>query len=128
MFDRLFERDAAGFLKALTLEWTCPECKGMNFRILSRRERSRGKYPGRCRYCRTKCRVAFTPQEAEVDGETEFMDRLSDTDLTAEERTDMIRDFAGIESLAVDGAPPGVLREKRKALDAKIAFAKRQRR
>ncbi len=128
MFDSIFEKSTEGTLKALTLEWTCPKCGGRNFRILSRGERSHGEYHGRCRYCRTKCRAAFPPPEKEVDGETEFMERISNEDFTSEERTDMIRDFAEIASLVVDGAHPTFLREKKKALEDKIAFAKRRRR
>ncbi len=128
MFGSLFEKGAEGSLKALTLEWICPECGGRNFRILTKSERKSGEYHGRCRYCRTKCRAAFPPQETEVDGEAEFMRRIHQEDFTAEERTDMIRDFAEIASLVVDGALPGVIREKQKALEDKIAFAKRRRR
>ena len=40
----------------------------------------------------------------------------------------LIRDFAEIASLRVDNAIPGLIREKEKALEAKIAFAKRRRR
>jgi hypothetical protein len=128
MFDSLFEKAAEGTLKALTLEWTCPKCDGRNFRILTRGERSSGEYHGRCRYCRTKCRASFPPPEHEVEGEAEFMENISDPDFTAEEQTDMIRDFAEIASLVVDGAPPAYLRGKRKALEDKITFAKRRRR
>jgi len=128
MFGSFFEKDAAGSLKALTLEWICPACGGRNFRILTRTERKSGEYHGRCRYCRTKCGVDFPPQETDVDGEMDFMDRISEEDFTPEEKTDMIRDFAEIASLVVDGAPPGVLQAKRKALEEKIAFAKRRRR
>lgn len=128
MFDALFEKGAEGTLKALTLEWICPKCEGRNFRILSRRARQSGEYHGRCRYCRTKCRAAFSPQERDVNGEAEFMDRISREDFTEEERTDMIRDFAEIASLAVDGALPAVLEGKNRALEEKIAFAKRRRR
>lgn len=128
MFDSFFEKAAGGILKALTLEWICPKCNGRNFRILTKGERTSGEYHGRCRYCRTKCGITYSRQEQDVEGEAEFMERIADPDFTAEERTDMIRDFAEIASLAVDGAPPGVLREKNKALEAKIAFAKRRRR
>ena len=128
MFDWLFEKDAEGTLKALTLEWTCRKCEGRNFRILEKRDRLSGQYHGRCRYCHTKCGVTFPPQGHDVNGEAEFMDRISDEDFTAEERTDMFRDFAEIASLEVDGAPPGVMREKNRALEEKIAFAKRRRR
>jgi transcription elongation factor Elf1 len=128
MFDSFFEKDAEGVLKALTLEWICPKCGGKNFRLLSRGERTSGAYHGRCRYCRTKCGVSFPPQETNVDGEMEFMDRISEENFTADEKTDMIRDFAEIASLVVDGAPPGAIQTKRKALEEKIAFAKRRRR
>jgi len=128
MFGSFFERDAEGSLKALTLEWICPACGGRNFRILTKSERKSGEYHGRCRYCRTKSRAAFSPQETGVDGETEFMQRINREDFTEEERTDLIRDFAEIASLVADGALPGVVREKQKALEEKLAFAKRRRR
>jgi len=128
MFDSLFEKDADGTLKALTLEWACPKCEGMNFRILSQQDRAHGEYHGRCRYCRSRCRVTFPPPEKAVDGEAEFMKRISYEDFTEEERTDMLRDYAEIESLIVDKAAPGIIREKKKALEEKIAFAKRRRR
>ncbi len=128
MFGSFFEKGAEGSLKALTLECVCPEFRGRNFRILTKTERKSGEYHGRCRYCRTKCRAAFFPQETEVAGETEFMRGINREDFTDEEMTDMIRDFAEIASLVVDGAPPGVIRGKQKALEEKIAFAKRRRR
>lgn len=128
MFDALFEKGAEGTLKALTLEWICPKCEGRNFRILTTSERGSGEYHGRCRYCRTRCRASFLPQERDVPGEAEFMDRINREDFTEEERTDMIRDFAEIASLAVDGALPAVLQGKNRALEEKIAFAKRRRR
>jgi len=128
MFDALFEKEAEGTLRALTLEWICPKCEGRNFRILTKGERRSGEYHGRCRYCRTRCRTSFPPQERAVDGEAEFMDRINREDFTEEERTDMIRDFAEIASLAADGALPAVLQGKNKALEEKIAFAKRRRR
>jgi hypothetical protein len=127
MFDSIFEKDATGTLKALTLEWVCPKCDGRNFRILSRGERRAGEYHGRCRYCHTRCRAAFSPQETPVEGEDEFMERIDLEDFTDEERTDMIRDFAEIASLNVDRVPPQELRERRKLLEEKIAFAKRRR-
>jgi hypothetical protein len=128
MFDALFEKDAAGALKALTLEWVCPKCEGRNFRILTFRERRAGEYHGRCRYCRTRCKATFPPQERDVAGEAEFMDRINREDFTEEERIDMIRDFAEIGSLAADGALPAVIQGKNRALEEKIAFAKRRRR
>lgn len=128
MFESLFEKHAEGDLKALTLEWVCPKCGGKNFRILSWKERVAGDYHGRCRYCHTRCRVTFPPPQKPVDGEAEFMERIGIEDFTDEERLDMVRDFAEIASLVVDHASNGVLREKRKALEEKIAFAKRRRR
>jgi hypothetical protein len=128
MFDSLFEKSAKGILKALTLEWICPKCEGINFRILTKRERISGEYHGKCRYCRTKCQASFPPQEREVRGEAEFMDRIDREDFTEEERIDMIRDFAEIASLDVDKALPAVIQSKNAALEEKIAFAKRRRR
>jgi hypothetical protein len=128
MFESIFSHHAEGILKALTLEWTCPKCEGRNFRILSRKDRTSGEYHSHCRYCRAKCKVTYLPPVADFEGEAEFMERIRDEDFTPEEQIDMVRDFAEIASLVVDDAPPGVLREKRKALEAKIAFAKRLRR
>jgi hypothetical protein len=128
MFDSFFEKHAGGILKALTLEWSCPNCEGMNFRILSQKERAEGEYHGRCRYCRTKCRVSFVPPKTAVEGEIEFLNRINYEDFTDEERIDMLRDFAEIASLIVDKTAPGIIREKRKALEEKIAFAKLRRR
>lgn len=128
MFDSFFEKNAEGILKALTLEWSCPKCEGVNFRILSQKERAEGEYHSRCRYCRTKCRVSFVPPNMPVEGETEFLERINYEDFTPEERIDMLRDFAEIASLVVDKTAPGIIREKRKALEAKIAFAKLRRR
>jgi len=128
MFDSFFEKNAEGILKALTLEWSCPKCEGVNFRILSQKERAEGEYHWRCRYCRTKCRVSFVPPKMAVEGETEFLNRINYEDFTPEERIDMLRDFAEIASLVVDKTAPGIIREKRKALEEKIAFAKLRRR
>jgi hypothetical protein len=128
MFERFFEQDKEGVLKGLTLEWLCPECEGMNFRILTRSQRATGVYHTRCRYCRAKFRVSFRIPERPVEGEDAIMERIADPEFTPEERTDMIRDFAEIASLRVDNAIPGLIREKEKALEAKIAFAKRRRR
>ena len=128
MFERFFEQAAGGVLKALTLEWKCPQCEGINFRILTRRERAGGEYHTRCRYCRAKFGVSFPIPAKPVEGEAEFLNRIADDEFTDEERTDMIRDFAEIASLRVDGAVTGILKEKEKALEAKIAFARRRRR
>jgi len=43
MFERFFEKDAKGTLKGLTLEWACPHCNGINFRILQIHERGGGE-------------------------------------------------------------------------------------
>jgi hypothetical protein len=128
MFERFFEQEGQGVLKALTLEWQCPACKGINFRILTRGQRAAGEYHTRCRYCRAKFRVGFPQPVQPVEGEDAFMDRIGYDEFTDEERIDMIRDFAEIASLRVDGAAPGLLKEKEKALEAKIAFARRRRR
>ncbi len=128
MFESIFAQHAEGILKALTLEWSCPKCDGRNFRILSVKDRSAGEYNSKCRYCRTKCRVSFPAQAAPVEGEAEFRDRIQDEDFTPEEQLDMIRDFAEIASLVVDKTPPGIIQEKKKALEEKILVAKRRRR
>ncbi len=128
MFERFFARDAAGMVKGLTLEWKCPDCAGLNFRILGIGERVSGEYPSHCRYCRAKFRVAFEKATGPVNGETEFYDLLDEEDFTESERTDMIRDFAEIASLKADRAAPGVIQEKEKALQEKIDLAKRRRR
>jgi hypothetical protein len=128
MFERFFEQAAQGVVKALTLEWQCPKCEGINFRILTRAQRAGGDYHTRCRYCRTKFHVSFPAPQRPVEGEDAFMDRISLEDFSDEEITDMIRDFAEIASLRADRAPPGLIGEKEKALEAKIAFAKRRRR
>ncbi len=128
MLDRFFRHDTAGTLKALTLEWKCPDCEGLNFRILTRGERNEGRYDTRCRYCRSKFRVCYPRPDRAIDGEAEFMDRISQEDFTDPEKTDMIRDFAEIASLREDRAQPGLISGKMKALEDKIAFAKRRRR
>ena len=128
MFDRFFEHDTAGTLKALTLEWKCPKCEGLNFRILMKGQRDSGEYHTRCRYCRSKFRVNYPRPDKAIDGEAEFMDRISQEDFSEEERTDMIRDFAEIEYLKTEKSLPGIIQGKQKALEDKIAFAKRRRR
>jgi hypothetical protein len=128
MFERFFERAAQGIVKALTLEWQCPDCSGLNFRLLTRSQRASGEYHTYCRYCKAKFGVRFPIAEKPVEGEDAFMERISREEFSAEEQTDMIRDFAEIASLRVEGAAPGLIKEKEKALEAKIAFAKRRRR
>ena len=56
------------------------------------------------------------------------MERLSLEDFTTEEQLDMVKDFAEIEYLRVDGALPGLIKGKQRELEEKIAFAKRRRR
>jgi transcription elongation factor Elf1 len=128
MFEQFIEHDTEGKVKGLTLEWQCPKCAGLNFRILMSKQRSTGEYHTRCRYCKAKYRVKFPAVEKPVPGEAEFMERLSKEDFSPEENTDMIKDFAEIEYMRVDNALPAVLRGKQKLLEEKIAFAKKQRR
>lgn len=128
MFERFFARDTKGTVKGLTLEWRCPDCAGLNFRILSRADRAAGTYPTHCRYCRAKFSVAFPDQNVPVGGEAEFMDELEAEDFSEEEKTDMIRDFAEIASLKADHAVPGVIKEKERALAEKMDSARRRRR
>jgi hypothetical protein len=124
----LFEKDARGTLKGMTLEWVCPFCAGTNFRLLSSEDRGAGEYHDRCRYCRTKYRVSFTPPAAPLEGEAEFMERLSDEHFTAEEQQELIRDFAEIEYMRADNANPREVTGKQRLLEDKIIFFKRRRR
>jgi hypothetical protein len=128
MFERFFERDTTGSLKGLTLEWKCPDCQGLNFRILGKSSRDAGEYHTHCRYCRAKFCIHFEKPAHPVEGEAEFMTRLTEESFSEAEQTDMIRDFAEIASLRVDGALPAALKEKEKLLEAKIDFARRRRR
>lgn len=128
MFDTLFERETRGTLKALTLEWQCPKCQGLNFRILRKGVRETGLYHTRCRYCKAKFRVSYPDPARFIPGEDEFMERIFDEDFTTEETDDMIKDYAEIEYLKADKAQNGVIKEKEKALEDKITFAKRRRR
>ncbi|MFA4876799.1 MAG: hypothetical protein WC586_05260 [Methanoregula sp.] len=128
MFDSLFEHETSGALKAMTLEWKCPKCEGLNFRILRKDVREIGLYHTRCRYCKAKYRVSYPNPGRIIVGEDEFMDRIFDEDFTDEEQQDMIKDYAEIEYLKVDHAAPGLIKEKQKALEDKITFAKRRRR
>ena len=128
MFDRFFEHDAEGVLKGLTLEWKCPKCEGLNFKLILRHQREIGDYHTLCRYCKAKYLVTYPKPEKEIEGEVEFLERLDREDFNREEKMDMIKDFAEIAALKADNALPGVIREKQKALEAKIAFTKRQKR
>jgi hypothetical protein len=94
MFEKFFEHDTEGALKGLTLEWKCPQCEGLNFRILVSGQRASGECHTRCRYCRARFRVVYS--------EIEYMKR--------------------------DDAAPGAIAEKEKALEEKVAVAKRMRR
>jgi hypothetical protein len=128
MFERFFEKDTSGTLKGLTLEWACPHCNGINFRILRSQERESGEYRSPCRYCRTRCRVTFTPLTGLIPGEAEFMERLANEEFSAGEQEDLIRDFAEIEYMRRDKASPKAVVEKHKLLEDKITFFKRRRR
>jgi hypothetical protein len=128
LFDSLFEHETGGVLKALTLEWQCPKCQGLNFKILRKGMREMGLYHTRCRYCKAKYRVRYPNPGRIIPGEDEFMEMISEEDFTPEEQQDMIKDYAEIEYLKIDRASSGAIREKQKALDDKIAFAKRRRR
>jgi phage FluMu protein Com len=124
MFERFFEHDTNGVLKGLTLEWKCPKCEGLNFKLILKEQRKTGDYHTRCRYCKAKFRVMYPLPERAIEGEEEFLERLSYEDFTPEEEMDMIKDFAEIAALKVDHALPGIIKEKQKALEEKIAFAK----
>ncbi|PKL58461.1 MAG: hypothetical protein CVV34_02185 [Methanomicrobiales archaeon HGW-Methanomicrobiales-5] len=128
MFDRFFEHDTSGVLKGLTLEYKCPKCAGLNFKIILKEERNIGNYHTRCRYCKSKYLVNYPVPKKAIEGEDEFLERLSNEDFSHEEELDMIKDFAEIVALKVDRAQPGIIKEKQNALDEKIAFAKRRRR
>jgi phage FluMu protein Com len=128
MFDRLFEHDASGVLKGLTLEWKCPKCEGLNFKLILKGERNIGNYHTHCRYCKAKFRVEYPVPKKAIEGEEEFLERLSNEDFTHEEEMDMIKDFAEIAALKVDGAPLLIIKGKENALEEKIMFAKRRTR
>jgi hypothetical protein len=127
MFERFFERDAAGTIKGLTLEWKCPDCAGMKLRVLGQSERGTGEYHTYCRYCKAKFHVTFEKPARPVEGEVDFYLRLNYEDFSPEEKTDMVRDFAEIASLKAEGANPKGIQEKEKVLEAKIDFVKRRR-
>lgn len=128
MFERFFRRDTSGVVKGLTLEWQCPDCAGLNFRILGRSDRASGEYDSYCRYCRAKFRVLFEKPARPVEGEAEFMELLDREEFSDEERADMIRDFAEITALKAEKAMPKTIKEKEKALELKVDFARRRRR
>jgi hypothetical protein len=128
MFERLFEKEVNGALKGMTLEWVCQSCAGTNFRLLSPDERGGGEHHDHCRYCRAKCRVSFPPPAGSLEGEAEFMERLSLEHFTAEEQQELIRDFAEIEYMRADNANPREVTGKQRLLEDKIVFFKRRRR
>ncbi len=128
MFERFFSRDTPGTVKGLTLEWQCPDCDGLNFRILGRSERRSGQYATRCRYCKAKFVVGFEPPTRPVEGEDAFREKLDTEDFSLEERTDLIRDFAEITALRADNALPKTIKEKEKALELKFDLFRRRRR
>lgn len=128
MFERLFEKDADGVLKGMTLEWVCPSCAGTNFRLLSAMDRLKGEYHDHCRYCRTRERVRFAPPAAVVEGEESFYERLSDEHFNESEQRELIRDFAEIEYMRADKANPREVAGKQRMLEEKILFFKRRRR
>jgi hypothetical protein len=128
MFDQFIEHDTEGTLKGLTLEWKCPKCAGLNFRILLSKQRATGEYHTRCRYCKAKFRVKFPVPQTIIEGEEAFMDRISQEKFTPEEQLDMIKDFAEIEYMRADKALPNLIAGKQRALEEKITFAKRRRR
>lgn len=128
MFERLFEKEAHGALKGMTLEWACPSCAGINFRLLSPEERGSGEHHDHCRYCRARFRVLFTPATSPSEGEAGFVERLADEHFSAEEQQELIRDFAEIEYLRADHANPREVSGKQRLLEDKIQFFKRRRR
>jgi hypothetical protein len=128
MFDRLFEHTTEGRIKGLTLEWKCPKCEGLNFKILFLGQRDTGEYHTRCRYCKAKFRVAYPVPGAVIHGEAEFFERLSEEDFPKDTQIELIKDFAEIEYLKCDNADPRTIKGKQNALEEKIAFAKRMKR
>jgi len=128
VFERFFERDVIGASRGLTLAWKCPDCAGLNFKILPKSVRDLGEYHTYCRYCKAKFRTAFEKPSGPVEGEAALMLRITHENLSDEEITDMVRDFAEIASLRVDRAPAGMIKEKERLLEVKIDFARRRRR
>ncbi|MCX6696430.1 MAG: hypothetical protein NTV84_02530 [Methanoregula sp.] len=86
-----------------------------------------GRSPLKTRYCKVKYRVNYPKPAAESEDEKEFLERRSREDFTRDEVIDTIKDFAEIALLKVDHASPGVIKEKQKALESTIAFAKMHR-
>jgi len=128
MFESLFEKEAKGVLKGMTLEWVCPSCSGTNFRLISAEDRASGLYHDHCRYCRIRERVAFTPAAGPLEGEAAFYERIADEHFTDEEQKELIRDFAEIEYMRADNANPREVTGKQRMLEEKIVFFKHRRR
>lgn len=127
MFDRFFEHDTDGVLKGLTLEWKCPKCEGLNFKLILKDQRNSGESHAHCRYCKAKFRVNYPVPDKAIEGEAEFLERLAEEDFTQEEELDMIKDFAEIAALKVDRAPLLIIKGKENALEEKIVLARRRR-
>jgi len=86
-----------------------------------------GRSPPETRYCKVKSRVNYPKPAVEIEDGKEFLERRSREDFTRDEEIDMIKDFVKIAALKVDHASPEVIKEKQKALESKIAFAKMRR-
>ena len=128
MFEQFFEHDTSGVLKGLTLEWKCPKCEGLNFILILIGQRNIGNCHTHCRDCKAKYRVEYPVPVPPIEGEKEFLERLSHEDFTPEEDLDMIKDFAEIAALKVDHALPLIIKGKQNALEEKILLAKRRMR
>jgi hypothetical protein len=128
MLERFFEKDTNGILKGMTLEWACHRCAGKNFRILTMEERRSGEYHDHCRYCRARYRVAFLSPSDLIEGEVEFMERLSDEEFSAEEQQELVRDFAEIGYMRYENPGNREIAGKQRLLEEKITFFKRRRR
>lgn len=128
MFERFFEKETEGTLKGMTLEWVCPRCSGKNFRILTVVERRSGGHHDHCRYCKARCRVAFTAAADGIEGEAEFLEQLADEDFSAEEHQELVRDFAEIGYMRYENPKNREIAGKQRLLEEKITFLKRRRR
>lgn len=128
MFDRLFEKEVKGVLKAMTLEWVCLSCAGTNFQLPAPEDRGSGMHHDRCQYCRTKYRVSFPQQAGPLEGEAIIQERLSSEHFTAEEQQELIRDFAEVEYMRADNANPREVTGKQRMLEEKIVFFTQHRR
>ncbi|MEI8332099.1 MAG: hypothetical protein WCF90_10720 [Methanomicrobiales archaeon] len=93
MSERFFQHTTNSVIKGLSLEWKCPNCEGLNFKIILRGQRRSGDYHTCCRCCKSKYRLVYPTPEKEIEGDVEFLERLYQEDLTREEELDMIKDF-----------------------------------